>query len=206
MLRQSTPVFWQFIPGKGSRAKRTSILILMRYLLALSLVWIIVPVFSQNCSELAARQMELETTYEALLDSMDSLKDKKDRRAMRSELTEVEWEYGDVSFQLNQCVQYGGVIGEVVPLEERVQLEEFQNDESRPAPRLRPLNGMERGLVKRSKGTIKMLLGSALAIPLALVMPELAVIGGAFSLWGMGEMVSGSMDIIDAAESGQIQE
>lgn len=68
------------------------------------------------------------------------------------------------------------------------------------------MNGMERGLVKRSKGTIKMLLGSALAIPLALVMPELAVIGGAFSMWGMGEVVSGSMDIIDAAESGQIAE
>lgn len=206
MLRQSTPVFWQFIPGKGSRAKRTSILILMRYLLALSLVWILVPVFSQNCSELAARQMELETTYEALLDSMHSVKDKKVRRAMRSQLAEVESQYGEVSVQLNQCVQSGGVIGEVVPPEQRVQPEERQRIQSRPAPRQRPLNGMERGLVKRSKGTIKMLLGSALAIPLALVMPELAVIGGAFSLWGMGEVVSGSMDIIVAAEGGQVQE
>lgn len=178
----------------------------MRYLLIMILVGMAWPMRGQDCSQLAARQMELETTYEALLDSMESVKDKQVRRAMRSQLTEIEWEYGDVSFQLNQCVQSGGVIGEVVPPEERIQPEERQRLGSRPAPRLRPLNGMERGLVKRSKGTIKMLLGSALAIPLALVMPELAVIGGAFSLWGMGEMVSGSMDIIDAAESGQIQE
>lgn len=178
----------------------------MRYLLVITLIGMVLPSLGQDCSVLAARQMELETTYEALLDSMDSVKDKKVRRVMRSQLSEIELEYRDVSFQLNQCVQSGGVIGEVVPPEERVQPEERQREASRPAPRLRPLNGMERGLVKRSKGTIKMLLGSALAIPLALVMPELAVIGGAFSLWGMGEMVSGSMDIIDAAESGQIQE
>ena len=125
---------------------------------------------------------------------------------MRSQKSEVEQEYRDVSFQLNQCVQSGGVIGEVVPPQERVQPKELPIVNSRPAPCLRPLNGMERGLVKRSKGTVKMLIGSVLAIPLALVMPELAVIGGAFSLWGMGEVVSGSMDIINAADSGQIQE
>ena len=206
MLRQSKPVSWQFIPGKGSRTKRTSILELMRYLFALSLVWMLVPAFGQDCSELATRQMALESAYQALSDSIGSEKDKKVRRAMRSELASVEAEYGEVSHQLNQCVQSGGVIGEVVPPEQRVQPEERQRVASQPAPRLRPLNGMERGLVKRSKGTIKMLLGSVLAVPLALVMPELAVIGVAFSLWGMGEVVSGSMDIIDAAESGQVQD
>ena len=50
------------------------------------------------------------------------------------------------------------------------------------------------------------LMGSEFLIPFGLIMPELAMIGGVFSLWGMGEVVSGSMDIIDAAESGQIQE
>ena len=98
------------------------------------------------------------------------------------------------------------MIDAVVPLEEGIQSEEGQVVIAGPVSRLRPLNGMERGLVKRSKGTIRMLLGSAVAIPFGLIMPELAMIGGVFSLWGMGEVVSGSMDIIDAAESGQIQE
>ena len=67
------------------------------------------------------RLIEFESTFGALLDSIDSENDKKVRRSMRAGLTELEWEYGDVSFQLNQCVQLGGVIGEVVPLEEGIQ-------------------------------------------------------------------------------------
>lgn len=74
----------------------------------------------------------------------------------------------------------------MVPLEEGIQSEEGQVVIAGPVSRLRPLNGMERGLVKRNKGTIRMLLGSALAIPFKLLMSELAVIGGVFSLRGNG--------------------
>ena len=177
----------------------------MRPVLVISLLLFSCGLLAQDCSELALRQMQLESAYEAVVDSLDGAEDKKSRRALRDRLSEIEWEYGDVSFQLNRCVQMGGTIGEVVPVEERVEVVQGDEVPSR-APRSRALNPMERGLVKRSKGTIKMLLGGLISVPLVLVSPPLALVGSALSIWGMAEVVSGSLDIIDAAENGQLRD
>ena len=55
------------------------------------------------------------------------------------------------------------------------------------------------GVVKKSKGAIKVVIGTLVGVALVPVMLELAVVGAVIQVAGMVEIISGSMDVIESA-------
>ena len=170
----------------------------MRFLL-LALGFTVFSLHAQDCSFLAEKQLALEKEYDVLEQKLAAADDRAEKKALRNAKIEIELSYADVSRELNACIQSGGVIGdEVMPID-RISAGTTEAEVRMSSSNVMEVDLFRQGVVKKSKGAIKVVIGTLVGVALAPVMLELAVVGAVIQVAGMVEIISGSMDVIESA-------
>lgn len=170
----------------------------MRFLV-LALGFTVFSLHAQDCSLLVEKQLALEKQYEMLEQQLAAADDRAEKKALRTAKTEIELNYADVSRQLNACIQSGGVIGdEVMPIE-RTPETSAEVEVLMSSSDVMEVDLFRQGVVKKSRGSIKVVIGTLVGVALAPVMLELAAVGVVIQVTGMVEIISGSMDVIESA-------
>ena len=180
----------------------------MRFLL-LTLGFTVFSLHAQDCSFLAEKQLALEKEYDVLEQKLAAADDRAEKnaaaddraekKALRNAKIEIELSYADVSRELNVCIQSGGVIGdEVMPID-RNSAGTTEAEVRMSSSNVMEVDLFRQGVVKKSKGAIKVVIGTLVGVALAPVMLELAAVGAVIQVTGMVEIISGSMDVIESA-------